>query len=161
MLKMLSLYCRHSAKNVLIWQFILQSINRNGHMTWPKGTVVQVPVIFRDQINIVEYETGPVVVLDCFTVADVQKSCSIKFNMLGLWTKILKLKTLKNFQNVFPHFFDDVDGVVQLLFLQEFVHVVEKEEKMPVAVTIGDYDRHFMSGFAFSRLPVTSTLSFE
>lgn len=79
---------------------------------------VDVSVVFREEIDVVEDEAGVVAVFERFEEADVEEHGSVEGEPSGL--------------------FDYEDGVVELLFSEEGVHVFEEEEELLGAVSVGD-----------------------
>jgi hypothetical protein len=75
-----------------------------------RGTRVQIPVVLRQQVDIVENETIEVATLEGLLEADVHQHSPVEGSVAVL--------------------LDDEDGVVQLLPPEERMHVLEEEQQV-------------------------------
>ena len=65
-------------------------------MPWLIRTGVQVPVIFRKMINIMEYETGPIEILEGLLEANIDQSSSVE------WVAVCLVNNVNSVVNILP-----------------------------------------------------------
>lgn len=79
-------------------------------------TDIEIIIILRYQVHIVQEEAVPVFILQGFSDTNIKQLCSVK--------------------RTIPHLLNQVDSVAELLALQERMNVVEKMVKVFLLVTV-------------------------
>lgn len=121
----------YTAENCTIRQLEAKGVHGDGHVPRLIRTGVQVPVVHRQQIHIVEHHAVPVFLLHCFGETNVHQRCPIELRPSGL--------------------FDNVDSVLDLLFHKEWVEILQENGQVLFAVPVGYDDCHPVVGCALAR----------
>ena len=107
-------------------------------MTRLDGTCVEIPVILREEVHIVEDVAHVVVLLDGLGGPHVHEHGSVEGLVAGLLY--------------------DVDPVLDLLSLKETVDVEKKSSEVRLSVSVRHDDGNFMLGLAVLRFPSSTQL---
>lgn len=127
-----------SAENRRIRQFVLEHVDANGHVPGLFRARVKVPVVLRQEIDVVKDEAVEVAELQRFLEPDVHEHRSV--------------------ERVVSLLFDDEDRVFDLLLFKERVHVLDEEEELLGAGPVRDDYSDVVVRLALGRGVVSSEL---
>ena len=111
---------------------IKEAIDCYRHVPGLCGARVEVAIVLREEVHVVEDETLEVVLLERLRRAHVQQHGAVEGSVAPL--------------------LHDEDAVVHQLFLEEGVNVEEECPQVLFPVPVGDNDGHAVSGGAVGRL---------
>ena len=115
-----------SSEYLFVRQLVLELVHGHGHVAGVVRTVVQVPVVLGQEINVVEDEAVPGEIFHRLRVAHVEEHGSVELVLVCL--------------------VDDVNPVVEFLFPQEGMEMSEENQQLFRSVSVRDDDGNIEIG---------------
>jgi len=103
-----------SSENCFVWQLVVKLVHSHRHMSRISGATVDVPIVLWNEVDVVEYDAVPVVIVHRLREADVEEHGSVEGVEISL--------------------VDEIDLVVEILLPEHRVEVPEEDGELGEAV---------------------------
>ena len=126
--KLLDANSSNSPEDGLVGKLVLELVNRHGHVPGLGRAGVEITVILREKIYIMEDATVPAVILHCLCESNIHQHRPVEEVLIRL--------------------VDDVDPVVQVLHPQEGVDMAQEDSKLTGTVSVWNNNGNIVAGAA-------------